>query len=396
MWRRAIVIALSLLSFAQLANGADLEKYVIKEIKVVDLGTLGGDESVANDINDVGEIAGWSRDSAGKQRAFIYRNGGMQTLLGLSNDLESVANGINNHARIVGYFADPAHNTAHAFYWGGSSWYTQLHEAVDEDPSLCATGARAKAINDYGVIVGIRKVGCNPPDPFIERAVKWSNYKSAWTDLMPHVHAPVSFYAHDVNDNGVIVGEETVAQMTSVGGFTWEATTVGAVPFPPPSATQWYNHEDQSALGINESGRIVGSFEKFPLGYGTEDEVTRAFWWSGSALNSEELPIFPDTTNSTAYELNKNGFIVGYADRKNSSSPFTYKRAVVWHPDFGIAQLPPLSILGRKRVSAGNCEAYAVNDRNDEGVVQAVGYCRIEGKQRALRWDISTVVVSSP
>jgi uncharacterized membrane protein len=148
------------------------------------------------------------------------------------------------------------------------------------------------------------------------------------------------------------------------------------------------------AFGINDSSRVVGDVKVKPQGFGTDETVRRAFYWNGTSQSSYELEIFANSKNSTAYEINNQGFIVGSADRHNTYVLGVQRRAVVWHNDIGITQLPLPS--GGTLLSPTICEAYAVGDRKTNGVVQAVGYCRIDGKRRAIRWNIGTSLVTVP
>jgi probable HAF family extracellular repeat protein len=72
-----------------------------------DLGTLGGVESEARGINDAGYIVGWSLNSAGEKRGFIWdpNTRTMVELVPAPGDSESQANDINQDGVIVGYSA---------------------------------------------------------------------------------------------------------------------------------------------------------------------------------------------------------------------------------------------------------------------------------------------------
>lgn len=177
----------------------------------------------------------------------------------------------------------------------------------------------------------------------------------------------------------------------------WEHGAVSDVPQPLAHAPGWYESSSQRALGINNNSWVVGSVRLKPQGLGTEDIVTRAFWWSGTTPYAYELPIFDSTRNSTAFEINDQGFSVGYADRQNAAFLPRQKRAAIWHTDIGIKQLPlpPIEDAGTQ-LSTNPCEAFAVNDRKNSGLVQAVGYCRINGKFRAIRWNIWISTVTYP
>jgi probable HAF family extracellular repeat protein len=69
------------------------------------LGTLGGDWSTAWDINDHGQIVGYSSVEQGKSRAFYWDSeNGMIELPTFGGN--SLARSINNKGEIVGYSYD--------------------------------------------------------------------------------------------------------------------------------------------------------------------------------------------------------------------------------------------------------------------------------------------------
>ena len=70
---------------------------------MVDLGSLGGPESWANNVNNGGQIVGYSSiDASGTQHAFLHNGSGPLIDLGTLGGPQSVAWGINNLGQVVG------------------------------------------------------------------------------------------------------------------------------------------------------------------------------------------------------------------------------------------------------------------------------------------------------
>jgi probable HAF family extracellular repeat protein len=75
--------------------------YVVTAVRVTDLGTVGGPIASANDINDRGDIVGWSFTAGGAEHAFLF-TGGLMTDIGPSISKGwSAATGINNAGQVV-------------------------------------------------------------------------------------------------------------------------------------------------------------------------------------------------------------------------------------------------------------------------------------------------------
>lgn len=68
----------------------------------IDLGTLGGVQSVAFAINDLGEIVGWSENAQGNSRPFLMVNGVMSEIPGITAT-SGQARDINDAGDIVGF-----------------------------------------------------------------------------------------------------------------------------------------------------------------------------------------------------------------------------------------------------------------------------------------------------
>jgi len=375
----AILIGSALVTSAAHADSG--WRYAISSIKVFDLGTMGGKESVANDINDKGEIVGWANLADGAQHAFLWRNGAMEDITPFRETF-SDARGINNFTSVVGYLNGMKDSGPHAFYWDSVSTVVRLDEAWTDpkDIPLCGSGAVAEAINDDGVIVGDRYGGCNPPGIYIARAARWASWSSPWQEISPLGHAPKSNHAEDINAAGAIVGWDHDSETLS-GAIRWYGAG-SAVPYPTVIAPASPVDESMFAFGNNASNGVVGSLT---LRLSPGEYVTRAYYWNGSSAESSLLPSLIPAGASVAYELNKEAFSVGYSDDPRD------RRAVVWHPHFGIQVLPLPPGAGTDTIFVNyQCQALAVNSRSATGLVQAVGFCNVGGKRHAMVWNIST------
>jgi len=71
--------------------------------RVVDLGTLGGVTSFAEDVNDRGHVVGSSATPAGETHAFFWRQGQGMVDLGTLGGNQSGATDVNNSDQVVGW-----------------------------------------------------------------------------------------------------------------------------------------------------------------------------------------------------------------------------------------------------------------------------------------------------
>jgi hypothetical protein len=142
------------------------------------------------------------------------------------------------------------------------------------------------------------------------------------------------------------------------------------------------------AFGVNDSYHIVGTARYTPV-LNSVDLSTRAFYWDGSAAEAELLPTLVDVGETEAFEINNQGFAVGYSDNH-------FRWAVIWHRDFGVRTLTMPAGAGGGITGPGKyCKALAVNNRDASGLVQAVGYCFYDGRRHATLWNISTAEVTT-
>ena len=118
-----------------------------------DLGTLGGTQSAAFDINEQGLVAG-EAFTAGDATAYavMWDEGGITNLGTLDGGAYSRAYGINSSGQVVGY-SDVTYNNQQvqrAFIWDGNN--------ISDLGTLGGRYGEAASINDSSAIVGFSEI----------------------------------------------------------------------------------------------------------------------------------------------------------------------------------------------------------------------------------------------
>lgn len=189
-------------------------------------------EAQAIEINDhgavVGEVGNVLLPSSTDSDGFVYLNGVMTALPPLTGDTEAIARGIDNSGEIVGV-STSAQGVSHAVMWlDGTAQELALPQG--------ATGSVAYNINKAGTII----VGDAEVDGVIQ-AVEWVNG-------VPSVIDPSTSYSYvfDVNDSGVVIGND------ANGGLVYQGGQLSHLTAPA-------GYRNPTVAGINDEGLIVGN-----------------------------------------------------------------------------------------------------------------------------------------
>ncbi|WP_019501075.1 hypothetical protein [Pseudanabaena sp. PCC 6802] len=134
-------------------NTAALWQEVGGEYNLTDLGTFGAEQSVARDINDVGQIIGWTSNGTGSlatSSPFLWQNG-IKIDLGSFGGSRGETSGINQFGQVVGFSQNASGQDA-AFIWQNGIMF-DLNNLVTARPTFNSgnvTLIRANAINNFG------------------------------------------------------------------------------------------------------------------------------------------------------------------------------------------------------------------------------------------------------
>lgn len=219
-----------------------------------DLGTLGGNDAAAGQVNEGGQIVGISYTDTTPNPAvhpFLWQNGVMTDLGSLGGSL-AVLGGIgvggtrvlNDSGQVVGQSTLPGDEMAHAFLWSNGT--------MIDLGTLGGRNSNANAINNKGQVVGGARVS---DTPFVRHAFLWE--KGQMSDLgavAPCRHSE----AHSINAASQIIGTSSGCPGTfNESGFYAEKgkpiVDLNTLVDPPSPI-----HID-SPWNINDRGEIFGS-----------------------------------------------------------------------------------------------------------------------------------------
>jgi len=305
--------------YSETADG-QIRAFVYSDGELMDLGSLGGGGSLARAINEQGQVAGFSITSTGLAHAFLYDAGTMTDLGSLG--ASSFGNDLSNAGQVVGD-ADISTGQRHAASYASGE--------VADLGTLGDSSSSAVALNDAGQIAGTYQ------DARGTHAFLYSS--CVMTDLMPgHVSTLVGkrvingagqvagSYQADTGTRGFLFQNGALTDLGTLGGDYTDALAIsGSGLITGISAgTDGTRHAfvysfgtmtDVGTLGgtasigyaINDAGTVVGEAQR------ATGELQAFAYVNGAIVDLGALltPLASGITDSVAYDVNRFGEIVG-------------------------------------------------------------------------------------
>ena len=282
----------------------EFEAVLWRNGQIINLGTLGGNESIGFDTNSRGQIVGLAANTvpdpasmfglATQTRPFLWKDGVMHDLDTLGGT-DGVAFLMNEHGQIMGQFYVKGTTTIDSIFWdedgtatdigslGGTNsncgqqpcgpyWMNNRGQVVGNSTlageavhhgylwdrgtltdlgTLGGDSSDANSINDSGVVVGRADV----PGSLTHHGILWTPRDGGMTTTdLGVIGGDACSTAYAVNSSGVIVGD---AGICFVGGRAWLSENGGPMVDLNDLALPGSGLHLQDARLINDRGEIV-------------------------------------------------------------------------------------------------------------------------------------------
>jgi probable HAF family extracellular repeat protein len=303
-------------------KGIGIELFAVS-LELVDLGTLGGQRSIALGLNNFGQVVGWSETVSGDVHAFLWTKATGMRDLGTLGGTSSEARSVNDAGTVVGVSASPA-SWRRAFRWTAGAGMQDIG------------GTAPEGRTDANVINADGDIGGQADEPKGTTPTVWTatarlSLDTAWARVTA------------LNTVGQAAG---VAELRGTSrAVVWQSTAEQWVmrEVAPPNAY------DSQAYGISAGGEVVGYYRRPTGGYG-------GFVWT-NARGVIDLPPFPGGGLSMAYAINGSGAVAGFATKSSGLIHFP----VIWgNTRSGVPAPQELPVLFH-----GDAEVRAINDRGE-------------------------------
>lgn len=294
------------------------------------LGTLGGSGSSARSVSNNAVVVGDSTLATGQTRAFRWQNGVMQDLGTLGGNF-SVAYGVSEDGDVVVGYARTFQEQNRAFRWTTSSGVMQdlgvlSGQSFSEGYNLSGNGevvvGRSGAFGfrwtassgmenigrlqndvteahdvsrDGSVIVGMSYVSG------YQRAFRWQNGTMQNLGTLP---GDLHSWAYGVSPDGNVVVGFSYVSSPNFRAFRWTNST-GIQPLPTPAG-----YSGIIAKSASENGEVI-------VGYGYLNNLVRALRWTQQGVEDLNIAyanlLTPNSILHLAVDVSPNGrYIIGW------------------------------------------------------------------------------------
>jgi hypothetical protein len=251
-------------------------------------GYTGGE---ATDINDAGVVTGLAYGSAGGEPFIWSAADGFRRLPTTSNRPAGATRAINNKGFTVGQISGPQSGVQPAV-WGPGGSHIDVISGLDS-----TNNQWAHDINDNGEVVGEGMLTWNP---FTWVGYRWTRQKGM--EILPTLGG-IHSAAYAINASGVIVGVSSTPNSNNSHPTMWSPslvpTDLGSVP----------GADATHPVAINSAGVVVGDSYVFTFTRGFNFVFTPVVWHTPG--NPELLRLPPGAREARVVDIDDLGWIYG-------------------------------------------------------------------------------------